>query len=230
MIEEAINYPRNGDDALRTVLIGGVLGLLSVLVVPIFLLFGFTVRVLRSVEAGEEVPPTFGDWGDLFVDGLKAFAIALVYSLVPLIVLGVTAGGVIAAAVATGDVSPGAIAGAFLGFAISGLLWLVALYVIPAALANFASEGRVGAAFDTSVLSGVLLDGRYATAWLVAFVFFVVASVVVGVLNVVPVLGFVVGAFVNFYVGVAAAYLYGHAFVDASAGEVPAETGAQPAV
>ena len=185
MIEEAINYPRNGDDALTTILIGGVLGLLSVLVVPFFLL---------------------------------------------LIVLGVTAGGVVAAAVTTGDVSPGAIAGAFLGFAISGLLWLVAFYVIPAALASFAREGRMGAAFDTSVLRGVLLDGRYATAWLVALVFFVVASVVVGVFQAIPPLGFVVGAFVNFYVGVAAAYLYGHAFVDASAAEVPPETGAQPAV
>ena len=229
MIEEAINYPRNGDDALTTLLIGGVLGLLSVLVVPIFLLFGFTVRVLRSVEDGEEAPPTFGDWGDLFVDGLRAFAITLVYSLVPLIVLGVTVGGTAVALVA-GDAGPGAIAGAFFGFLLGGLLWLVAFYMIPAALASFAREGRMGAAFDASVLRGVLLDGRYATAWLVAFVFFVVASVVVGVLNVVPILGFVVGAFVNFYVGVAAAYLYGNAFVDASAAEVPPETGAQPAV
>ena len=229
MLEEAIEYPRSGDDALTTILIGGVLGLLSVLVVPVFLLLGFTVRVLRSVEAGEETVPTFGEWGELFVDGLKAFAIVLVYSIVPLIVLGATVGGTIAAAV-SGDVQPGAIAGAVVGFALGGVLWLLAFYVIPAALASFASEGRVGAAFDTTVLRGVLLDGDYATAWLVAFVFFVVAGVVVGVLNVIPPLGFVAGAFVNFYVGVAAAYLYGNAFVDASAGEVPPETGAQPAV
>lgn len=229
MIEEAITYPREGDEALTTVLIGGVLGLLSVLVVPVFLLLGFTVRVLRSVEAGEETPPTFGDWGDLLVDGLKAFAIVLAYSVVPLVVLGVTAGGVAVAAV-TGDVRPGAIAGAFLGFAVSGLLWLVAFYVIPAALASFAREGRLGAAFDVSVLRGVVLDGRYATAWLVALALFVVAGVVVGVLNAIPPLGFVAGAFVNFYAGVAAAYLYGHAFVDAAGGDVPPETGAQPAV
>jgi hypothetical protein len=229
MIEEAINYPRSGDDALTTILIGGVLGLLAVLVVPIFLLFGFTVRVLRSVEAGEETPPTFGEWGDLLVDGVKAFAIVLVYSIVPLVVLGVTAGGVAVAAL-TGDVRPGAIAGAFLGVSVAGILWLVAFYVIPAALASFASEGRMGAAFDTTVLRGVLLDSGYATAWLVALVIFVVAGIVVGVLNAVPPVGFVVGAFVNFYVGVAAAYLYGHAFVDASAGDVPPETGAQPAV
>ena len=230
MIREAVDYPRSGDDSLTTILIGGVLGLLSVLIVPIFLLLGFTVRVLRSVESGEETPPTFGEWGDLFVDGLKAFAIVLVYSIVPIVVLAVTVGGTIAAAVAAGDVSPGAVAGAFLGFAVGGLLWLLAFYVIPAALANFASEGRLGAAFDASVLRGILLDGRYATAWLVALVFFIFASVVIGVLNAIPPVGFVVGAFVNFYVGVAAAYLYGHAFVDVSAGEVPPETGAQPAV
>ena len=229
MIQEAIDYPRNGDDAVTTLLIGGVLGLLSVLVVPIFLLFGFSVRVLRSVEDGEETTPTFDEWGELFVDGLKAFAIVLVYSIVPMIVLGVTVGGTIAAAVA-GDVRPGAIAGAFLGFALGGVLWLLAFYVIPAALASFASEGRMGAAFDTAVLRRVLLDGDYATAWLVAFVLFVVAGVVVGVLQALPPLGFVAAAFVNFYVGLSAAYLYGNAFVDASAGEVPPETGAQPAV
>lgn len=229
MIEEAINYPRDGDDALTTILIGGVLGLLSVLVVPVFLLLGFSVRVLRSVEAGEETPPTFGDWGELLVDGLKAFAIAFVYAIVPLIVLAATAGGTIVAAV-SGDVTPGAVAGALVGFLLAGLLWLLAFYVIPAAVASFASEGRVGAAFDTAVLRRVLLDGRYATAWLVAFAFFVVAGVVVGILSVVPPLGFVVGAFLDFYVAVAAAYLYGHAFMDASIGEVPPETGAQPAV
>ena len=229
MIEEAIDYPRSGDDALTKILIGGVLGMLSVLIVPAFLLLGYYVRVLRSIMNDEETPPAFEEWGDLLVDGLKAFAIAFAYSIVPLIVLAATVGGTIAAAV-SGDVPPGAIAGAFFGFAVGGVLWLVASYVIPAALASFASEGHLGAAFDTTVLRSVLLDGRYATAWLVAFVFFVVAGVVVGVLNVIPPLGFVVGAFVNFYVGVAAAYLYGHAFVDASAGELPPETGAQPAV
>ena len=229
MIQEAIDYPRTGDDAVTTLLIGGVLGLLSVLVVPIFLLFGFGVRVLRSVEDGEETPPTFDEWGELFVDGLKAFAIALVYSIVPIVVFGVTAGSVAVAALA-GDVPPGAIAGAFLGFALSGLLWLVAFYAIPAALASFAREGRVGAAFDASLLRRVLLDGDYAAAWLVALVFFVAASVVVGIFQAIPPLGLVVGAFVNFYVGLAAAYLYGNAFVDASAGEAPPDVGAQPAV
>lgn len=229
MIEEAINYPRSGDDATKTILVGGVLGLLSVLVVPVFLLLGYTVRVLRATEEGEETPPSFGEWGDLFVDGLKALAIVLAYSIVPLVVLAVTVGGIVAAAL-MGDVRPGAVAGALLGFSVSGLLWLVALYVIPAALASFASEGRIGAAFDATVLRSVLLDGRYATAWLVALVLFVVAGVVVGVLNAVPFLGFVAGAFVNFYVGVAAAYLYGHAFVDASGREVPPGSTAQPAV
>lgn len=228
-IEAAIDYPRNGDDALKTILIGGALGLLAVLIVPGVLLLGYFVRVLRSAEADEETPPTFGDWGDLLVDGLKALAIILVYSLVPLVVLAVTVGGTVVAALA-GDVRPGAIAGAMLGFAVGGFLWLVASYVIPAALASFASADRIGAAFDATVLRGVLLDGRYATGWLIALLLFVVGGVIVGVLNVVPFLGFVAGAFVNFYVGVAAAYLYGHAFVDASAGDVPPESTPQPAV
>lgn len=229
MIEEAINYPRSGENASMTILIGGVLALFSFLIVPGLLLLGYFVRVLRGAEAGEETPPTFGAWGELLVDGVKAFVVLLVYSIVPAIVVSVTTGGLIAAAGA-GGVRTAAVAGGLIGLLVGGILWLAAFYVIPAALASLASTDRLGSAFDTDVLWVVLTDGRYATGWLVALVLFVLTAVVVTVLNVVPFLGFVVGAFLDFYVGVAAAYLYGHAFEDASNGEVPPESGAHAAV
>lgn len=230
MIEEAIAYPRAGDDAAKTILIGGVLALLSVLVIPALLLLGYLVRVLRSAEAGEEVPPEFEDWTDLFVDGVKAFVVVFVYSLLPWLVLAVTAGGTIAGLAGPGELQPGAIAGAMLGLAVGGILWLLAFYVIPAALASFAEQDRIGAAFSTSVLGDVLTDSRYAVGWLLALVLFVAGGVVVGLLNVVPLLGFVVGAFVNFYVGVAAFYLYGQAFAEATTPGAPPESASQPAV
>lgn len=230
MIERAIDYPRAGDDALTTILIGGVLGLLGFLVVPGLLLLGYFVRVLRSVEAGQETPPTFGQWGELLVDGVRAFVVVFVYSLVPTVVFAVTVGGSLAGAMATGDVRPGALAGALFGLVIGGVLWLVAFYVVPAALASLASEDRLAAAFSWGTLSAVLFDRRYAVGWLLALVLVVVGVVLVGVLNVVPLLGFVVGAFVNFYVAVAAFYLYGHAFADVAAADVLPESSSQPAV
>src|SRR6056297_1817860 len=86
MFQEALNYPRNSNSAVKNVAIGGILLFLSFLFVPTFFVLGYVVRSLRGVLDGIEEPPEFDEWGELFVDGLKAFAIGLVYSLVPAVI------------------------------------------------------------------------------------------------------------------------------------------------
>ena len=85
-------------------------------------------------------------------------------------------------------------------------------YVLPAAIASYAESGRLGSAFDVGELRTVITSGKYATAWLVGFAVVLVAGVVNGVLNVVPVLGTFLGAFVTFYAVVAAYYCIGTAW------------------
>jgi hypothetical protein len=53
-VEAALRYPAGGDDPVRTVGIGGVLSLLSVLIVPLVLLAGDVVRVLGHTMAGDD--------------------------------------------------------------------------------------------------------------------------------------------------------------------------------
>lgn len=215
MLTEALEYPRSRDDWLKTVLIGGVLGLFTWLLVPAILLAGYVVRVLRGTMTGDETPPAFDDWGDLFGDGLRAAVIAFVYGLIPAVVLGVTAvlGGLLAAG--GGDISIGA-GGlvVLLGGLLALILGLLMAYVLPAAIANFAETGRMGAGFSWSTLRPVLFSGTYATAWATAFAIVLVAGLVTGVLNVVPLLGFVVGAFVGFYAAVSAYYVIGRAWAE----------------
>lgn len=221
MFDEAINYPRNCDSAVKTILVGGILSLLSVLVVPMFFLLGYYARVLRAVTGGAEEPPAFDEWGALFVDGLKVFAVGLAYYLVPTVIVGVSVGGALMNAIRSGDLTPGALAAAFLGLAVAGVLWLVASYVLPVALTNFVREDRLGAAFAVGDLKPVLFSGTYAMAWLLAVGLFIAASVLTTILNVVPPLGFVLGAFVTFYASVAAFYLY--ASSDRAVRSAPAE-------
>lgn len=228
--EDAINYPRQGDDPWRTILIGGVLGLLGFLVLPIFLVLGYFVRTLRAAIADEPEPPAFGDWEALFVDGLKAFVVGIVYFIIPIVVFAVSVGGIAISAIMTGDVGFGAIAGAMAGFSLSFVLALIAWYIVPAAITNAVHEGRVGAGFDFGTLRPFLLSGTYATAWLVALGLMIVAGIVVGILNVIPPLGFVLGAFIDFYVGVAVFYLYGRAYAEAVSSEpAPEAPSGQPA-
>ncbi|MFC6724278.1 DUF4013 domain-containing protein, partial [Halobium palmae] len=102
MLTDSLDYLREGDDWVKTLLIGGVLGLLVVLVVPMFVVYGYLMRVLRIRMRGEETVPEFDDWGEMTVDGLKAFVVAFVYGVVPAIlgavfvvfgVLGLVGGG-----------------------------------------------------------------------------------------------------------------------------------------
>jgi hypothetical protein len=210
MISGSLDYPRTGDEWIKTVVIGGLLTLLGVFVVPTILVAGYLVRVLRATMHGDDTPPRFDDWGALAGDGVRAFAIALVYGLVPLLLIAATA--VFAGLVAGPGPRSGLVVGVVtLGGGLLALaLGLLAAYVVPAAVANCAERGSVRAGFAVGDLRPVLTSERYATAWLTGFAIVLVA----GLLNVVPVLGTIVLAFVTFYAIAAAYYLVGHAWGD----------------
>jgi len=220
MIQDALNYLRTDDDWTRTVLIGGILSLLGVLVVPTILVLGYLVRVLRETMHGDDRTPVFDEWGDLFVDGVKAFAITLAYGVVPAVIgAAVVAGGILSFAVVAGGGNATAAGGlgvvvVIVGGLLALVLGLLAAYVVPAATAAFAETGRLGAAFSVEDLRPVLASGRYATAWLSAFAVVVGGGLLGAALNAIPILGFVIAGFVTFYAGVTAYYIIGHAWGD----------------
>lgn len=86
MLSEAIVFPSRGDGALKWLAIGGFLSLASVLVLPQFGLYDYYLRTLEAGTVGRKEPPSFSDWGGLFVDGLKVFVVLLVYQVVPVVV------------------------------------------------------------------------------------------------------------------------------------------------
>lgn len=219
MLSEALDYPREGDDALTTILIGSFLSLLGPLLVPIIPVWGYVVGVLRETSTGERAAaPVFEDWERLFVDGLKAFVVVFVYGLVPAVVAAITVGSAVFAIVfgnqglqVLGAVS---ILG---GLLVTAVLGLAFGYVIPAGLVAMSRTDSIGAAFSWSGLRPILGNGRYATGWLVALGVWLVASFVVGAINAaLPVVGAVPAAVVYFYAMVATAYLYGTAYGDAA--------------
>jgi hypothetical protein len=219
-VNEALRYPMEGDGWKKTILIGGILTIFGFLIVPLLAVYGYVIRVIRHRLDGESQPPEFGEWGELLIDGVKVLVIGIVYSIIPGLLFAVTVGGSIAA-IATGS-RGGAAAGAAgltIGFLIALVLSLVFGYVAVAALVNFAAEGRIGAAFDLGTLRTVITTREYAIAWLLAVAIFVGAAVVTGLLNVIPILGAIIGAFVIFYAEVAAATLWAGGFTDAMAAE-----------
>lgn len=220
-IEDAITYPTERDDWIVTVLIGGVLSLLSFLVVPLFLVAGYVVRAIRANLEGEPEPPSFGDWGELLVEGLKAVVIGFLYMLIPFVVMGFTAGTAMMAMATGGDAGMAAgLGGMMLGMLVSFVLFVAFGYLSAVAVVNFAREERFGAAFDFGVVRDVAFDGDFAVAYLISIAVFVAASLV----NLVPIIGSLVAVFASFYATIVAANLWADGFTTALDADGPSET------
>ncbi len=232
MFQEALNYPRNSDSAVKNVAIGGILLVLSVFFVPTFFVLGYVVRTLRNVMNGIEEPPEFDEWGDLFIDGLKAFAIGLAYSLVPAAIAIVA---VVTSGATLGLTGPGRSGGLVVGLVALGALALLTVvslllvYVLPAAIVTWVRTDNLGAAFSPAELRVLAFSKTYATGWLVAVGISLLAGVVSGALGAVLV-GGLLAPFITFYANVAGAHAIGSAVREMPAVEDGSETPAsQPA-
>lgn len=211
MLEDGLSYPVRGDWIGRIV-IGGVLGFLSVLVVPAFLIVGYLVRVLEKTIGGDEVPPEFTDWGDLLMTGVIGTIITIAYTVIPAVVYGV----VVTVVFGTGGAIGGdvgalvGVVGVLLALAFVPVLFLV-YYAVPAALSAYAARGELGAAFDLDLLKPALFSTEYLVAVLSPIVVAVVVWIATAVLAV-TVVGLVLVPFVQFYGQVAVFRMFGSAF------------------
>lgn len=233
MLGDAIEYPARGEDALTTVLVGGLLPILAGLIgfvglalsivligfvilplalLPGLALFGYYVAVLRGVTADDPDPPQFRDWKRLLVDGVRYLAVSVAYAVPFALFTGVFLVVLAASEAAVGDPTAETIAAVVsVGTALfaAGYL-LVYAYVQPLALANVAREGRLGAAFDIDTLREAGLSKTYAVAWLLAALVWLVGGALEGSLWIV-----LVGFFIGFYANVARYYLYGRGLREA---------------
>ena len=211
MLEDGLSYPVRGDWIGRIV-IGGVLGLLSVFVIPAFLIVGYLVRVLERTVAGDEVPPEFAEWGDLLVNGLVGTVILIAYTIVPVIAYSILVAVVFGAGGAIGG-DAGALVGVvglLLALGFIPVLFLID-YAVPAALTAYAARGELGAAFDVGLLKPTLLSTEYLVAVLMPIVVAIVTWILTGVLAV-TVVGLLLVPFVQFYGQVAVFRMFGTAF------------------
>lgn len=223
MLGDSLEFPRRGDDWLVTVLIGGVLSLLGFLIIPAILVNGYLLRVVRAAVTDEETAPVFDDWGELFVDGILVWVIEFLYVGIPTVLLLFVVGSfTVIASVSTSagaQPGPGAAIGGLIGlliFLVLLLLVVVAGYLLPAAVANFARTGEFTAAFDLPTVARGALTVDYLVAILLVIVVSIVLGFVGALLSVI-----LVGVFVLFYLQVVVFHLFGQGFAR-GLGEEPA--------
>lgn len=227
-IETLAKYPMESDDWIVTVGIGGAMTLLSFLIIPMFAVMGYLVRALRAGMEGATEPPVFDEWGDLLKEGVMASVIAFVYQLVPIVVFGVLVGGSLIPMLTGGEAGFGL---GFIGFFVAFFAWWVLAivfgYVGFAAVANYAKEGSLGAGFDVGTIIEVTTSMDYLMAWLYVIALQIVVGLVATMLNIIPVIGGIIGVFLGFYALIIAGWLWGNGF--ASAVGADATTGAADA-
>jgi hypothetical protein len=147
--------------------------LLIPLILALALLGGYSVEITRRVIRGElDGLPEWDDWGALLADGLKVMVIAIVYAL-PLIILAVCLG--VPSGVLSDSGDAGAAVGGLLGLCLSCFAFLYAIAMslaLPAAIAFFAAEDELGAAFRFGDVYGLVRDNisTYLITWVMSWV------------------------------------------------------------
>lgn len=227
MFRDAVSYPTTGDDGVGAVLIAGgllmiaaLLSLTSVffLFLPLFvaiafhvLVRGYYIRVMRwTTRQPDADAPPFDDWGELLKDGLQAALVALFYWIPA---LGLFAMAILVAGL-SGIPEPGTVVDALSTvtglLVLAGGLYLVGiLYLLPAAVANFAYHDDFSAAFEVRELVEAVLTEDYAVRWVFTMVYQIVAWPFVLLLYL-----FLVGFFARAHVGISVRRVYGHGLRD----------------
>jgi hypothetical protein len=211
MFEDGLSYPLRGEWPKRT-LIGGLLFMFSFLLLPVFPVLGYLIRVLKTTVGGEEEPPAFDDWGELFITGLVGSVIAVIYSIVPFVLFGGIAALLGGVGGAVGGQGGSALAGLGVVTALLAIpVVFLVYYTVPAALTNYAIEGRFGAAFEFGSLKPVLLSSDYLIAVFLPLVVAVLLWIATSILSI-TVIGLVLVPFLQFYGQVAVFRMFGTAF------------------
>lgn len=228
MLEDALKYPFRGEESTKRLVIGGALPFLSAAIymvgalltlivvgflvmpfalVPRVLLWGYAAVVVAAVLAGHEEPPEFSDWKRIGIDGLRAAAVALVYSI-PLLVLAFGVMGVASVTAPMAEQSPAAGPGATMGVVwgffglLVGIYALGLYYVLPAAIVNFVHEDDIAAAFHLRTVKDIVVSTDYLVAWLLGAIILLVGGIIA-----LPLYFVLVGFVLRFYTIVVAAYL-----------------------
>jgi len=148
---------------IKTLIIGIILQYIPIVN---FIPMGYYLNCAATASKKDFNFYEFSDWGGLFVKGLLAFIIAIIYMLPFSIVWGATMFLSIGAMMSGGDITT-FLASMGIGGIIAIILGIIAGYLLPLALTKYAIDGNFGAAFSLGTIIHKALTVKYLVTWIV---------------------------------------------------------------
>lgn len=211
-INEALVFATKDPDWIKKFVIGALMAILSFLIIPLFFLIGYMVRITRNVMDGVEYSlPEWDDWGGLLKDGLYLTVAMFVYSLPFLLLmccaflftaLGSSAGG------DTGDFLAGVGALTIFAVACLGLIWMLLLLVIgPVIVIQYARLDDLSACFQFREIMDLTQENLSDVLISVLVIFGI--NIAISFLAIIPIIGWIIALAGRIYVIAVTGHLYG---------------------
>lgn len=233
--QDTLAWLFRGTDWKNKFIIGSLLAL--AMYVPVLglaahlILYGYSMIVMRAVMRGES--PTLPKWenfGELFVDGLKATLSSVAY-FIPGVIVFVAAYAVMVVSVfLIVPLSPGTRSSAqsivpfiianftfLILFGIAYAIWMIGMIPTPVAVGQYLRTGEISAGYRLPVVFGILRKnaGGYLVAWVMYFAITLGLGMIVSFLYMTVILCLfmpLVMAPIVFYSQLMWAYLFGLAY------------------
>ncbi len=212
-INKSLTFVTEDEQWITKIVIGAVLALFSIFIIPGLFLMGYMARVTRNVMDGVDQPlPEWTDWGGLFMDGLYIAIAMFVYSLPFILIvccsflfIAMTAN---AGSGDAGDIVAGLGALGMFAIACLSLIWAILLLVVsPVIFIQYARSGELSACFQFSEIMALTRENIGDILITVLVIFGV--NFVLGLLGIIPLIGFILSLAARAYVVAVSGHLYG---------------------
>ncbi|HDQ59962.1 MAG TPA: DUF4013 domain-containing protein [Candidatus Woesearchaeota archaeon] len=214
---DAVKYPFSSKENIINLLIGSVMNIVWWLLLPGILVLGYVVRFAENTLQGNPNMPVWNTWlslKDNIKKGFSVLAIVILYILLPFLIIQAALffSGVDTELASEGVQDVSAVTLSFVSVGV--VLIAVVLFLLPMALMEYVSTGRITDAFNLGdIFSRITLNFlSYFVTHLVVFAFFVITVLMISL----PFINMISGALL-FIVMIFATRIYAKLFAGSQA-------------
>jgi len=197
--------------------------LLSFVPIVNFLAQGYQLECARTASKKNYVLPEWKDFGNLFVRGLLAIVIGIIYMLPTFILLLIGFGITVLTKLATEEIPTGLFVFSPT-IIIAIIVGIISFYIVPMAITNYAMNYKFSAGFDFKKIFKKILTGTYLSAWLLIALYTIVLGVI---LSFIP-WDWVSQGLSSFIIGVTMMTLFGEMYTNIKGGEIIGKEKSKP--